>query len=60
MAHTAAVTAALNRFDRVNSSPEFKELAGRVEFQTTLELLREYVAALSAGGPVLHLPPPPK
>lgn len=59
-AHTAAVGAALERFNTVSSSAEFKQLAERPEFQVTHELLREYVAALATGGPVLLLPAPPR
>lgn len=48
-----------HRFAKVDSSPAYKDLAARPEFQTTYELLREYVRELSVSGPPLQLPPPP-
>ncbi len=58
-ADPAALAATYERYSRVNTSPEFKQLAERPEFQTTLELLREYLEALAASGPILRLPQPP-
>lgn len=58
-ADSAALAATYERYSRVNTSPEFKQLAERPEFQTTLELLREYLEALAASGPILRLPQPP-
>jgi hypothetical protein len=58
-ADPATLAAAYERYNRVNSSPEFKQLAERPEFQTTMELLREYLEALAASGPILRLPQPP-
>lgn len=58
-ADPAALAAVYERYTRVNASPEFKQLAERPEFQVTLELLREYLEALAASGPILQLPQPP-
>jgi hypothetical protein len=58
-ADPAALAAVYERYSRVNGSPEFKQLAERPEFQTTMELLREYLEALAANGPILRLPQPP-
>jgi lipid-binding SYLF domain-containing protein len=55
----AALASIYDRFNRVNSSPEFKELTTRPEFQTTLQLLREYSEALAANPAILKLPAPP-
>jgi lipid-binding SYLF domain-containing protein len=55
----AALASVYDRFNRVNSSPEFKELTARPEFQTTLQLLREYSEALAANPAILKLPAPP-
>ena len=54
-----SLTAVEQRFAKVDSSPTYKQLAQRPEFQATYELLREYRAALSAAQPTLQLPPPP-
>jgi SH3 domain-containing YSC84-like protein 1 len=43
----------------VNSSPDYRNLAQRPEFQRTYELLIEYEKAVAASHPVLELPPPP-
>ena len=47
------------RFAKVDGTPTYKGLAERPEFRATYDLLREYVAALSAPPPALPLPPPP-
>ncbi len=47
------------RFAKVNGTPGYRGLTERPEFQATYEVLREYVAALSASPPTLQLPPPP-
>jgi len=54
-----ALTAVRQRFAKVESSPMYRDLAGRTEFQTTHELLREYIDALSASWTTLHLAAPP-
>ncbi len=51
-----ALTAVQQRFARIDSSPDYKYLAERPEFQSTREVLREYVQALSATRPALELP----
>jgi recombinational DNA repair protein (RecF pathway) len=54
-----ALTALQQRFAKIDSSPSYKQLAQRPEFQATHELLREYVESLSASRSTLQLPPPP-
>jgi lipid-binding SYLF domain-containing protein len=54
-----ALVAVLQRFEKINSSPNYRGLVERPEFQATYELLREYVDTLSASGPILQLAPPP-
>ncbi|HWA99129.1 MAG TPA: lipid-binding SYLF domain-containing protein [Pirellulales bacterium] len=54
--------AALDRFDRIAATPDYRLLAERPEFQATHELLREYFTTLTANGSPqssLPLPPPP-
>jgi hypothetical protein len=51
----------LTRFDHVAANPQYQSLSQRPEFQSTWNLLREYVAAQQATAvPTLALPPPPK
>jgi lipid-binding SYLF domain-containing protein len=47
------------KFAKIDSSPTYRQLAQRPEFQATHELLREYLETLSTAGPSLDLPPPP-
>ncbi len=47
------------RFAKVATTPAYQQLAGRPEFQSTHEILREYINALTATQPELELPPPP-
>lgn len=54
-----AMTTVRERFEKVNGTPSYRTLTERPEFQTTYELLREYVDSLSGSGPVLRLEPPP-
>jgi lipid-binding SYLF domain-containing protein len=54
-----ALTALQQRFAKIETTPSYKGLADHPEFQATHELLREYILALSASGPTLHIPPPP-
>jgi SH3 domain-containing YSC84-like protein 1 len=55
-----SLQAALTQFDRVVQDPTYKTLAQRPEFQSTYELLREYVRQISeAARQQLALPPPP-
>jgi hypothetical protein len=49
-----------HRFAKVESSSEYKQLAERFEFQTTHELLREYIDALAAPCATAHLAAPPR
>jgi hypothetical protein len=49
----------LAHFDSVDKDPRYRALAGRPEFQSTLGLLKRYVASLSQAGSPLNLPPPP-
>jgi SH3 domain-containing YSC84-like protein 1 len=53
-----ALFACRQKFEKVNSDGAYAPLRGRPEFQTTLELLREYIAVLSMPV-VVPLPPPP-
>lgn len=56
------ITALENVFDRfklVSGEAKFGDLNSRPEFQTTMELLREYIDATRAAMPTLLLPPPP-
>lgn len=55
----AALVASRQRFDKINSSPEYRSLVERPEFQAAYTSLREYVDLLSTGGPTLQLAPPP-
>jgi len=54
-----ALAALEQRFAKIVSTPNYESLAERPEFQTTYELLREYIHALSLSGPTLQIPPPP-
>lgn len=47
------------RFARIAGNMAYQQLAARPEFQSTHELLREYINALSNSQPGLELPPPP-
>ena len=47
------------RFSKVAANPMYRDLSERAEFQTTHELLKEYLHELTADGPKLDLPPPP-
>jgi lipid-binding SYLF domain-containing protein len=50
----------LQAYDRVAQDARYRSLSERPEFQTTREVLRSYVAALSVPAqPGLALPPPP-
>jgi lipid-binding SYLF domain-containing protein len=56
-----SLQASLTRFDHVAANPQYQSLSQRPEFQSTWNLLREYVAAQQATAvPTLALPPPPK
>jgi lipid-binding SYLF domain-containing protein len=54
-----ALQAVEKRFAKIDGTPSYKGLAERPEFRATCDLLREYVATLSASPPTLQLPPPP-
>lgn len=55
----AALAETAARYEQVAVAPQYRNLAARPEFQGTLELLREYVAATRVAPPALQLPPPP-
>jgi hypothetical protein len=55
----AALDATLARFESVAVGAQYKELATRPEFQSTKQLLREYVAACQEPATTLVLPEPP-
>ena len=54
-----SLATALSHFTKINSSPEYRRLTSRPEFQNTFEQLREYEQAVATTQPVLELPPPP-
>ena len=57
----AALNSALERYRTVATSPQYRALGRRPEFQTTWALLQKYQAAVSAPPATpLALPPPPK
>jgi lipid-binding SYLF domain-containing protein len=47
------------RYQRVSGDPKFADLTARPEFQSTKDLLREYIDATRTAMPTLVLPPPP-
>ncbi len=50
----------IKRYDQIAASPNYRDLAGRPEFQSTHELLRAYLQGMSGTSPsFLQLPPPP-
>lgn len=55
-----ALAATFKRYSRVNASPQYKDLTSTPEFQTALELLKEYSDALASERSTLQLPAPPK
>ncbi|MDZ4657385.1 MAG: lipid-binding SYLF domain-containing protein [Bythopirellula sp.] len=55
----AALEQAYSRFELVGGNAKFADLTARPEFQSTRELLREYIDATRAATPTLVLPPPP-
>lgn len=55
-----ALRQTIARYDHVAQSAQYAALAARPEYQSTLELLREYTEELAAAGAAeLALPPPP-
>ncbi len=55
-----ALQHSLQQYDRVAADPKYKFLAQHPEFQSTHELLREYIRQRSESArPTLALPPPP-
>jgi len=57
---TESMTDLEARFTKIASSPNYKNLAERPEFQATHEVLRAYIEATTASRPTLQLPAPPK
>ncbi len=50
----------LQRYDLISTSGKYQRLVDRPEFQSTHEVLREYLSALTGAlQPALQLPPPP-
>lgn len=47
------------RFSLIDTSPKYRDLAQRPEFQAAYGVLREYTDAIAATRPKLELPPPP-
>jgi lipid-binding SYLF domain-containing protein len=54
-----ALTALEQRFTKIEANSSYKDLAARPEFQTTHDVLKEYIRELTPTGPTLQLPPPP-
>jgi len=55
-----ALKEAQQRYAKIATSSNYKDLSNRPEFQTTYELLGEYIITLTTSYPTLQLPPPPK
>lgn len=55
----AALQSVYERFELVSGDKKFADLNSRPEFQSTKELLREYIDSARAAMPTLVLPPPP-
>jgi lipid-binding SYLF domain-containing protein len=55
----APLADAYSRYERVAADPQYAALAERVEFQSMMELMREYIAATAATSAPLALPAPP-
>ncbi len=58
--HVESLKAVQQRFAKIAASPHYKNLSERPEFQTTYEVLGEYIITLTESHPTLHLPPPPQ
>jgi lipid-binding SYLF domain-containing protein len=58
-ANPADFAAAYSRYQQVAASPTYASLNARPEFQSTMELLREYTSVLQSQGATLQLPAPP-
>jgi lipid-binding SYLF domain-containing protein len=55
-----SLAATLAHYERVSRGHDYQQLSQRPEFQTTLDLLRQYSRETSAATPApLNLPPPP-
>ncbi len=54
-----ALKAVQQHFAKIATTPNYKGLSERPEFQTTYELLGEYIITLSTSHSTLQLPPPP-
>jgi lipid-binding SYLF domain-containing protein len=54
-----ALADAYSHYETVAASPQYAALTARPEYQATMELLREYIAAVGAAGNTLQLPAPP-
>jgi SH3 domain-containing YSC84-like protein 1 len=54
-----ALADAYGRYEQVAADPQYAALASRAEFQSVMELLREYILAVRATSTPLQLPAPP-
>jgi lipid-binding SYLF domain-containing protein len=54
-----ALADAYGRYEQVTADPQYAALASRPEFQSVMELLREYILAVRATSAPLELPAPP-
>jgi hypothetical protein len=55
----AELAAVYARYQQVTAAPQYAALVARPEFQSTMELLRDYAAAVQASSATLQLPSPP-
>lgn len=59
VANTEALKKVLDRYNLIQSNPQYTQLASRKEFQTLHQLLKHYIAIEEKSPPSLILPPPP-
>lgn len=59
VANTEALKKVLDRYNLIQSNPQYTQLASRKEFQTLHQLLKHYIAIEEKPPPSLILPPPP-
>lgn len=59
VANTEALKKVLDRYNLIQSNPQYAQLASRKEFQTLHQLLKYYIAIEEKSPPSLILPPPP-
>jgi hypothetical protein len=57
--NAADFAAVYSRYQQVAANPQYASLSSRPEFQSTMDLLREYSSVLQTQGATLQLPAPP-